>query len=160
MPVACLSSHWQLHFWLVSEWLSASFTSSLSFSQNKDASHENLNTTPSHCLSAHRPSLLKGTNYEDDFFSMHLGEIGCIWTTVCDFDALHTADSDKWVYQMLEMLSGSTVCIPCECHVMGCLKTWKSNGTLSQDYEFLKTAQYTSHMRENGFKGTKGPIYD
>lgn len=135
MPVACLPSHWQLHFWLISEWLSASFTSSLSFSQNKDAGHENLNTTPSHLIPAQRPSLLKGTHYEDEFFSASQGQNGPIWTNICGFDAFHTANSDKYVYQMLEMLSGSTVCL----HMWISRERWLKD-LLSQNYAFLKTA--------------------
>lgn len=44
-------------------------------------------------------------------FSMPFSEIGYIWNNICDFDALQTADSDKWVYQIQEMLSGSIVCV-------------------------------------------------
>lgn len=41
---------------------------------------------------------------------MHLSEIGCIWTNIWDFDALHNADSDECLPDAGDCC-GSIVCV-------------------------------------------------
>lgn len=60
---------------------------------------------------------------------MYFSEIGVIWNNICDFDALQTADSDKWVYQIPEMLSGSIVCV---------YTMWMSHHRLLKDLEMQR----------------------